>query len=147
MIERLPTRPRLALVSTQTTPPGKGAVDTALAALTLVASGRPQMAVALLERLPELIAAEVDAARRTGDAEGYRRGLRDVVVTIPGPAPGGSVRQPGWLLEALTDPAKFAAIAAAIGLQPGQLRAIGHGRASLGPGLLAKARAALGLAR
>ena len=62
MIERLPTRPRLALVSTQSVAQGKGAADAALAALTLVASGRPQMAVALLERLPELIAAEIDAA-------------------------------------------------------------------------------------
>ena len=147
MIERLPTRPRLALVSTQSTAPGKGAVDTALAALTLVSSGRPQMAVALLERLPELIAAEVDAARRTGDAEGYRRGMTSVVATIPGPLRTGSLRQPGWLLAALSDPAKFAAIAAATELQPGQLRAVGQGRASLGPGLLAKARAALGLAR
>jgi hypothetical protein len=135
----------LALVSAQGTAQGKGAVQAALSALTLVSTGRPQVAMALLEKLPALIEAEIGAARRAGDAEGYRRGLRDVVATIPARSYGGGIRQPGWLLEAITDPAKFAAIQVATELTPGQLRAVGEGRASLGPGMLAKARAALGV--
>lgn len=143
MIERLPTKPRLAFAAA----PARSASAAARDALTLVASGRPQMAVALLEMLPELIAAEVDAADRCGYARGYRCGLREVTATIPEPLRTGRLKQPGWLLEALTDPARFDAIAAATELQPGQLRAVGQGRASLGAGLLAKARAALGPAR
>ena len=145
MIRTLPTRPRLALFSTQCTIQGKGAVQAALSALTLLGSGRPQIAMALLEKLPELIEAEIGAARRAGDAEGYKRGLRDVVATIPARSYGGGIRQPGWLLEAMTDPAKFEAIRAATELTPGQIRAVAEGRASLGPGMLAKARAALGV--
>jgi hypothetical protein len=139
MIERLPSSSRLTWYVT----PARSAERLAQDALDLVSSGRPQAALALLERLPAMIAAEIDAAGNDGHAEGYQRGLREVTATIPTRSGPGTLKQPGWLLDALTDPAKFAAIAAATELQPGQLRAIGHGRASLGPGMLARAKAAI----
>jgi hypothetical protein len=47
-----------------------GAEQTAQDALALVSSGRSQMALRLLEKLPGLIAAEIEAA----DRDGYSRG-------------------------------------------------------------------------
>ena len=137
-------RPMKAFFPRWTSVPGDP-VDAAGHGRELLQSGRIDQAMRVLERLPELIKAEVHHQRTSAYIEGRMAGEAAMHAKMrpkPPPAPTGP-RRHEWLRAALADPEQRATARTAVRLNDQLLDRVAAGRVSLSAAMWRRLREAL----